>query len=87
MQYQTPLHTASFDWFLLTKTFDISSDMIMEDLGLTLPNFEFLSLYLDMFDQNWSFLQKNEDFDQKFLNKGSKTQNLEELILFRSDIP
>ena len=48
---------------------------------LTLQYFEFCGLYLDMFDQNWSFLQKNEDFDQKYLNKGSKTQNLEELIL------
>ena len=35
--------------------------MIMEyvsDLSLTLPNFEFLSLYLDMFDQNKIILHK-----------------------------
>ena len=34
-----------------------------------------------MFDQNWSFLHKNEDFDQIYLNTGSKTQNVEELSL------
>ena len=34
-----------------------------------------------MFDQNWSFLHKKEDFDQTYLNTGSKTQNVEELGL------
>ena len=34
-----------------------------------------------MFDQNWSFVQKNEGFDQTYLNTGSKTQNVEELSL------
>ena len=53
----------------------------ISDLGLTLPHFEFLSLYLDMFDQNSSFLQKIEDFDQIYLNTGSKTQNVEKLSL------
>ena len=49
----------------------------MTDLGWTFPHCEFLSLYLDMFDQNWSFLQKYEDFDK---HTGSKTQqNLKEL--------
>ena len=40
---------------LFTKTFDILPEIIIEyvsDLGLTFPHFEFLSLYLDMFDQN-----------------------------------
>ena len=27
-----------------------------------------------MFDQNLSFIHKNEDFDQTYLNEGSKTQ-------------
>ena len=40
-----------------------------------------MGLYLDMFDQNWSFLHKKEDFDQTYLNTGSKTQNVEELGL------
>ena len=53
----------------------------MSDLGLNLPHFEFLSLYLGMFDQNWSFLHKNEDFDQIYLSKGSKTQNVEKFSL------
>jgi hypothetical protein len=33
-----------------------------------------------MVDQNWSFLH-NEEFDQTYLNTGSKTQNVEELSL------
>ena len=33
----------------------------VEELSLNLPHFEFLR---DMFDENWSFLHKNEDFDQ-----------------------
>ena len=35
-----------------------------------------------MFNQNWSFLHKNkEDFDQIYLNTGSKPQNVEKLSL------
>ena len=34
-----------------------------------------------MFDQIEAFCTKYEDFDQTHLNKGSKTQNLEELSL------
>ena len=34
-----------------------------------------------MFDQNWSFVHKNEDFVQTYLNTGSKIQNVEELSL------
>ena len=40
----------------------------ISDLGLTLPHFEFLSVCLDMFDQNRSFLHKKKDFDQIYLN-------------------
>jgi hypothetical protein len=40
-----------------------------------------------MFDQNWSFVHENEDFDETYLNTGRKTQNVEELSLLRSDIP
>ena len=46
---------------MFTKTFDILPKIIMvhiSDLGLTLPPFEFLSLYLHMFDQNLHFLHK-----------------------------
>ena len=35
--------------------------------------------YLDMFEQNYSFFTKNEDFGQT--GTGSKTQNVEELSL------
>ena len=42
----------SYPGVLLTKIFDILPKNIMEYLGLTLPHFEFLDLYLDMFDQN-----------------------------------
>ena len=55
------LHTVSFDWFLSgLETFwnFIEKYNRISDLGLTLPHFEFLSLYLDMLDQNWSFLHK-----------------------------
>ena len=34
-----------------------------------------------MFDQIEGFCPKNEDFDQIYLNTGSKTQNVEELSL------
>ena len=50
----------------------------ISDLGLTLPRFESLGLYLDMTE---GFCTKNEDFDQTYLNTGSKTQNVEELSL------
>ena len=53
----------------------------MSDLGLTLPHFEFLGLYLDMFDQIEALCTKNEDFDQTYLNTGSKIQNVEQLSL------
>jgi hypothetical protein len=40
---------------LFTKIFDILPEIIMEyvsDIGLSLPHFEFLGLYLDMVDKN-----------------------------------
>ena len=48
---QSEFLTCSFAY----KTFDIVPDRNyygISDLGLTLPHFEFLGLYLDMFDQN-----------------------------------
>ena len=66
------------------KTFDIlpvGNYYGISDLGLTLPHFEFFGLYLNMFDQNWSFLHQNDDLDQTYLNIGWKTQNVEELSL------
>ena len=53
----------------------------ISDLGLTFPHFEFSSLYLDMFDQNLHFCAKSFNFDQTYLNTGSKTQNVENLSL------
>ena len=63
------MHTVSFDWFLsgleqiLNLEFCLLKLLIFTrnyygilDLGLTLPHFEFLSLYLNMFDQNLQFL-------------------------------
>ena len=50
-----PVQSELFTWSSVTKTFDILPEIIMEYqifVGLTLPHFEFLSLYLDMFDQN-----------------------------------
>ena len=42
--------------------------MEVSDLGLTVQHFEFLGPYFDKFDKNWSFVKKNADFDQKYLN-------------------
>ena len=82
------LHTVSFDWFLSGLGWIINLEFCyynfwnlirnyygISDLGLTLPHYEFWRLYLDMFDQIEAFITKNEDFDQIYLNTGSKTQN------------
>ena len=79
------MHTVCFDWFLSGLDGIINLEFCykhfwhftkhyygMSDLGLTLSPFESLGLYSDMFDQNVSYLQKNEDFDQTFLSIGSK---------------
>ena len=73
-----PFHTVNFDWFLSGLECILNLELLklliwwlpekhygISDLGLILPYFEFLGLYLDVFDQNWSFVHKNEDFDQK----------------------
>ena len=65
------MHTVSFDWFLSGLEWILNLEFCLlsfwyftkkyygiSDLGLTLPHFELLGLYLDMFDQNWSFLHK-----------------------------
>ena len=53
---------------LFTKTYDILPDYYgISDLGLPLPHFEFLEPVF------------NEDFDQIYLNTGSKTQNVGKL--------
>ena len=65
-----PFHTVSFDWFLSGLEWIIYLDFWyftrnyygISDLGLTLPHFGFLGLYLDMFDQNWSSVDKNWRF-------------------------
>ena len=89
------LHTVSFDWFLSGleqiiylelgyKNFWYFTRNYYEisDIGLTLPHFEFFSLYLDMFDQNWSFLHNKQRFWSKRL-KNSKWGRIKP----RSDIP
>ena len=41
-----------------------------------------------MFEQNQALVTKNEDFDQTYLNTGSKTQNEEKLsldLIFHND--
>ena len=53
----------------------------ISDLGLTLPHFEFLSLYLFMVDQIFIFCAQNINFDQTYLFRGLETQNVEELSL------
>ena len=61
-----------FIWFrvntqlevLFTKTFDILPEIVngISDLCLTPPRFEFLGLYLGMFDWNWIFLHEKWRF-------------------------
>ena len=48
-------------------------------LGLTLPHFEFWACICLIKIE--AFYTKNEDFDQIYLNTGSKTQNVEKLSL------
>ena len=64
---------------MLTKTFDIFQKLLW-NITSTLPHFECLGLYLVMFDKIEALCTKNEDFDQKYLNTGSKTQNVEVLV-------
>ena len=67
------------------KTFDRNYYGI-SDLGLTLPYFEFLSLYLNMFDKNLHFLCKKFQFlsnISKYRPKNSKCGRIKP----RSDIP
>ena len=91
--YETgQLHTVSFDWFLSGLEWILNLELYftrnyngISDLGLTLPHFEFLSLYLDMFDQNWSFVHKKWIFWSKMFKyrlKNSKCGRLKP----RSDI-
>ena len=75
----TKLYLLNLFWLSQTgiKLFHLNYGI--SDLGLTLPHFEFLSLYLVMFDQNLHFLCFN--FNQTYLKTGLKTQNGEELSL------
>ena len=68
------VHTVSFDWFLSGLEWILNLEFCLifwyftwnyygiSDLGLTLPHFEFLCLYLNMFDQNLYFLCTNLQF-------------------------
>ena len=58
----------------------------MSDLGLTLPHFEFLGLYIDMFDQNWGFLQNKGRFWSYIFIYRLKNSKCGRVKL-RSDIP
>ena len=69
---QQQLHTVSFDWFLSGLEWILNLELYftrnyygISDLGLTLPHFEFLGLYLNMFDQNLHFLCKKLQFWSK----------------------
>ena len=93
------LHTVSFDWFLSGSEWILNLEFCyknfwyftrhycgISDLGLTLPHFEFLSLYLNMFDQNLHFLCKKLQFwsnISKFRVKKPKCGRVKS----RSDIP
>ena len=93
------MHTVSFDWFLSGLEWIIYLEFCyynfcyftskyyrISDLGLTFPQFEFSSLYLDIFDQNLHFLCKNLQFwpnISKYRPKNSKCGRLKP----RSDIP
>ena len=91
------LHTVSFNWFLfglewilnfnvlVTKTFDILPEITcyeISDLGLTLPHFEFLSLYLYYVWSLKLFAQKMKILIT-YINEGSKCGRVNP----RSDIP
>ena len=90
------LYTVSFDWFLsgleliLNLEYCLLNLLIfyqkLSDLGLTLPHFEFLSLYLNMFDQNLQFLCTKLQFwsnISKYRPKNSKCGRVKP----RFDIP
>ena len=86
-------HTVSFDWFLSCLEWVLNLEFCLLKIlifyqellwnissRLISPTFwVFEPVY--MFDQNWSFCTKYEDFDQIYVNTGSKTQNVEELSL------
>ena len=50
-------------------------------VGLTRPHFEFEACIQICLIETEAFCTKTEDFDQTYLNKDSKTQNVEELSL------
>ena len=81
--------TVSFDWFLSGWEWILNLEFCLQiffwyftrnynrisDLGLIFPHFEFLSLYLDIFDQNHNFLCKKLQFwsnISKYRPKNSK---------------
>ena len=75
-------------WSSVTKTFDTLPEKYyrISDLVLTFPHFEFLTLYLDIFDINLPFLCKKLQFSSnisKYRLKNSKWGKVKP----RSDIP
>ena len=79
-----PVYSEFLTWSFVDINFlhFIRNQYGISDLGFTLPYFEFLSLYLGMFEIKIEpYCTTNEDFDQIFLNTGSKTQNVENLSL------
>ena len=93
------LHNVSFGWLLSGLEWIINLEFVnknfwyltrnyhgISDLGFTLPHFEFLSLYLGIFDQNYHFLCKKIQFwsnISKYRPKNSKCGRVKP----RSDVP
>ena len=88
-------HTVSFDWVLSGLEWILNLEVFLLKL-LTFYqkllwnirsrlNSSTFWVFRPVFRYVWSklklFAQKNEDFDQTYLNTGSKTQNVEELSL------
>ena len=91
------MHTVSFDWFLSGLEWIINLKFCLliflifcrnyygiSDLGLTFPHFEFLSLYLDIFDQNLHFLCKKLQFWSNMLKNSKCVKVSLDLIFYNN---
>ena len=64
-------------WPLLSDS-RVTQNHSNETYCIGVIQFQFLSLYLDMFDQNHHFCAQSFIFDQTYLNTGLTTQNVRE---------
>ena len=69
---------ANLEFCLLKLLYFTRNYYRISELGLNFPHFEFLRLYLI---EIFAFCAKSFNFDQTYLNTGSKNQNVEELSL------